>query len=280
VLATWLAGEVAQRFGWRASFYVAALCLFGVGLAVLGFLPSRATAPSEAPGSEGAVAERSGEQARLRAERSEAQWQVVKSPRIWLYGTSYFFIKLIRYALLSWLPYYLSHRFGYGTGDAARFSTAFDAGGAVGVVLIGMLSDRLPWRGRAAWALVWLGGLVLSLVAYVAVGEASLLYNTLLLALVGALLFGPDALISGAAAQDAGGPLAPALATGFVNGLGSAGALLQGLLVPAIVDRFGWSALFPVFVACSACAALALLPALRSPAARKRGSTGRRRLGR
>ncbi|HEY3493462.1 MAG TPA: MFS transporter, partial [Polyangiaceae bacterium] len=35
VAATFLAGEVAERYGWRASFQVAAVVLFGVGLVVL-----------------------------------------------------------------------------------------------------------------------------------------------------------------------------------------------------------------------------------------------------
>jgi sugar phosphate permease len=41
----------------------------------------------------------------------------------------------------------------------------------------------------------------------------------------GALLYGPDSLLSGAAAQDLGGPNAAALAIGMINGLGSVGAV-------------------------------------------------------
>ena len=268
IAATWLAGEVAQRYGWRAAFFVAALCLLAVGLLVLGLLPSRtAAAPASEPAPHAsAAASPEVERERLRSERVAAAWRVVKSPRIWLYGTSYFFIKLIRYALLFWLPYYLAQRFGYRTDESARFSTAFDAGGIAGVILLGMLSDRFPARGRSVWALFSIAALALALLAYVAFGESSRLYNVLLLALIGALLFGPDALISGAAAQDAGGPLAPALAAGFVNGLGSLGALLQGVLVPFVHARFGFAALFPVFVGCAFCAGLALLPTLRAPA--------------
>jgi sugar phosphate permease len=53
------------------------------------------------------------------------------------------------------------------------------------------------------------------------------------------------------------------MATGFVNGVGSLGALLEGLLVPRIADAWGWSALFPVLVVLGLLAALALLPTLR-----------------
>jgi len=273
VLATLLAGEVAQRYGWRAAFFVAALALLGVGLMVLGFLPTREVAPDAASAPVESAGPRSGREGAddaeaQRRERRAAQWAVVTSPRLWLYGSSYFFIKLIRYALLFWLPYYLTNRFGYGTSDAARLSTAFDAGGIAGVIVIGRLSDRLPWRGRAAWALLFLVTLVFALVGYVRFAQAGFVLQALLLGIVGALLFGPDALLSGAVAQDAGGVHAPAMATGFVNGLGSIGALLQGLLVPALAARFGWSALFPVFIVFAACAALVLLPTLRVAQAR------------
>jgi sugar phosphate permease len=80
---------------------------------------------------------------------------------------------------------------------------------------------------------------------------------------VGALLFGPDALLSGAAAQDAGGAAAAATATGLVNGVGSIGGMLEGVTLPAVSAHFGWQAMFPVLAVLALCAALALLPAAR-----------------
>jgi sugar phosphate permease len=80
-------------------------------------------------------------------------------------------------------------------------------------------------------------------------------------------LFGPDALLSGAAAQDTAGTAAAATATGFVNGIGSLGAVLEGLVVPRIVPRlkdgFDWSAFFPALALFALGAVLALLPTLR-----------------
>ena len=45
--------------------------------------------------------------------------------------------------------------------------------------------------------------------------------------LIGFLLFGPDALVSSVAAQDLGGAAASGTAAGFINGVGSVGAILQ-----------------------------------------------------
>jgi sugar phosphate permease len=52
------------------------------------------------------------------------------------------------------------------------------------------------------------------------------------------------------------------MATGFVNGIGSIGPILQGLLVPSLAKHYGWQALFPTLVALALCAALVLLPTL------------------
>jgi len=62
--------------------------------------------------------------------------------------------------------------------------------------------------------------------------------------------------------MDAGGPRAASMATGFVNGIGSIGPILQGLLVPPLAKHYGWQALFPTLVVLAVCAALVLLPTL------------------
>lgn len=251
LVATPLAVELATYGTWRTAFRGPALALAAVGLLSLAALRSPRSAVEAVPAGGARVAAISD------------QLFVFKSPLLWLYGTSYFFIKLIRYALLFWLPYYLAEVFGHSTKEAGLLSVAFDAGGIIGVLAIGRPSDRSRFT-RAGLSALWLAGLAVALGAYALLGRLGAVPNALLLALVGALLFGPDSLLSGAAAQDAGGPKAAASAAGFVNGVGSAGALLQGLLVPALAERLGWRALFPVFVGLSLAAALVLVPAARA----------------
>lgn len=136
-------------------------------------------------------------------------------------------------------------------------------GGAVGTVALGLLSDRMRHIPRSAFAFASLVLLAGAFWLYLAVGGTSVAANFLAMALVGALLFGPDALLSGAAAQDAGGPLAAAMAAGVVNGIGSLGGLLQEVVTRGVSKAFGWDALFYVFVALSALSAVALVPTLR-----------------
>ena len=255
LVATPLAGLLAARFGWRSAMLVPALLLALVGLVVLARLPSAdAVAVAPAPA------------ARLRLRT--AQLGVVNSPTLWCFGLSYFFIKLVRYALLFWLPFYLATVEHYGTAKAAGVSIALDAGGIVGVILVGRLADRAGRLTPPALSVLAILALVPVLGLYARIAPGSTVIDVLVLALIGALLFAPDSLLSGVAAQNAADAEAAATATGFVNGLGSVGAALQGLIVPRVEARFGWHALFPALALFAGLAIVALLPTLRRRSAR------------
>jgi OPA family sugar phosphate sensor protein UhpC-like MFS transporter len=87
--------------------------------------------------------------------------------------------------------------------------------------------------------------------------------NFVSMAAIGFLLFGPDALVSSLAAQDLGGTEAAGTAAGVINGVGSLGALLQGLVTARIAERWGWAMLFRVFVWLALGCALLLVPYAR-----------------
>jgi sugar phosphate permease len=248
-----LAGMLVMRFGWRSAFHLPALMMVIVALLVLWLVvPGPRPAQSQ-------PATRDEE----RAERRLAQREVVRSPVLWCYGASYFFIKFVRYALQLWLPFYLSKQLGYADDKASYVATAFEAGGLVGVLGIGALSDRSR-LGRVALSAIALLGLGISLFAFSKLIGQSTLINVLGLALIGMFLFAPDSILCGAAAQDAGGRSAVSMATGFVNGVGSAGALLEGLTVPQLAKSQGWGALFPVLAGLALLGALCLAPVLRT----------------
>jgi OPA family glycerol-3-phosphate transporter-like MFS transporter len=78
------------------------------------------------------------------------------------------------------------------------------------------------------------------------------------MAIVGFCLFGPDTIIAGAAAQDLGGKRDVAKAAGFIDGLGSIGAILQGVVTSTISQKLGWDYLFYAFVAMAVFACIAL----------------------
>ena len=247
IAATALASWLLARAGWRSVFQVPAALMVVVALLLAVLLRVRRGGE---PSSEHAAG-----QTRTRRQLRAA----LASPLLYRYGACYFCVKLIRYSLLFWLPYYLHVAAGFAEVDSGYMSTAFEIGGTAGSAGLGYLSDRSA-RPRAHLAAASLLGSAIVLALYAGLGQTAALWHVACLALVGALLFGPDALISGAAAQEAAGDASAATAVGLVNGLGSVGALLQGALTVSIERAFGWQALLYVFVVLSVAAALLLLP--------------------
>ena len=256
IVASDFAAYLLRRSGWRAAFFGPALAMLVVALLIFSLLKRGDQSTQDSTPAE---AEQDSEA------RQDAQRAALRNPVLWAFGASYFFIKYVRYALLFWLPYYLHGTLGYAVDRAAYISNAFEAGGIVGVIAIGMLSDRVRRFSRAALSMLSLLGLALALLLCAALPQRDVWLTVSALALVGALLFGPDALLSGAAAQDVGGAAAAATATGLVNGVGSVGGMLEGLTLPAISASFGWQAMFPLLAALAVGAALALIPAARRP---------------
>jgi OPA family sugar phosphate sensor protein UhpC-like MFS transporter len=236
--ATWL----LTHHGWRSAFIAPAAWTAAVGLVVLRFLREHPTGRHPAPTSLQPVARR-----------------VLREPLLWNLGAAYFCLKLIRYTLLFWVPFYLTRELHYDEGSAGYLSLSFELGGAFGTIACGALSDTFRQaRGRVALVLVL--GLAAALWIYRETGTIGPVVNFCGMALVGFMLFGPDALICSVAAQDLGGRGAAGTAAGFINGVGSIGALMQGLMTAAIVSRHGWPALFRVLFGLATLAAVLLVP--------------------
>lgn len=72
---------------------------------------------------------------------------VLRIPNLIACGVAYFCVKLVRYALLFWLPYFLITELGFGTSLAGYSSMLFDLGGVFGAVASGFLTDRV-FKGK------------------------------------------------------------------------------------------------------------------------------------
>jgi sugar phosphate permease len=247
-----LLGMLIHRVGWRAAFLVPAALMTLVALLVFWLVrPGPTPAGTVAPTREDGV-----------AERKLAQRAVLANRVLWSYGASYFFVKFMRYALQLWLPYYLEKQLIYATDKANYVASAFEGGGMLGVIAMGALSDRRN-LGRVPLSAASLLCLAVALFAGAKLVGENVWLNVALFALIGAFLFAPDSILCGAAAQDAGGRQAASMATGFVNGVGSMGALLVGLILPPLTKAYGWGTLFPGLVGMAVLGALCLLPVLR-----------------
>jgi len=236
---------------WRRSFWVPSIVLTLIALCFITFTRNR---PSDAGLPE--IAEddtddsESAENAKNNTKLSskEILAVVLKNPIIWLISIMYFFTKMGRYALLFWLPYYMVEHLGYNLAEAGYTSILYEAAGFVGIIAAGYVSDKLFQARRMPVGALGMWGLAIVCFFHPQLAAWSHLGNAIGISLMGFFTYGPDALMSGAAAIDACSPKAAGLASGVINGVGSLGQMIAGFVVAYITIQFGWDTLFYFFV--------------------------------
>ena len=184
--------------------------------------------------------------------------EILRNRTVLVLGLAYFMLKPARYAILLWGPVIVFEQMpSVGKVGAAIIPTAFELAGLLGPIMIGLASDKLFGARRLPACVLSLLALTVSLALFMgALHTGSVLLVVALLFVMGLTLYGPDSMISGAAAIDFGTAKAGATAAGFVNGCGSVGAILGGLL-PGYFDTV---TVFIVFAGCALFSALVLVP--------------------
>ena len=163
-------------------------------------------------------------------------------------GLIYFGFKFLRYALDSWSALILGEHFGLSATFAAYWSTAFDWVGFLGVLVAGYWSDRLPGSRRTP-VIFWMTcGCFLAVTAMWMVGLTSAVLFVVLLGVVGFMAMGPDSLLAGPSAMEAGSTRQAAVAAGVINGLGSIGPIVQEPVIGWLKKTQGLDSVFLLLV--------------------------------
>ena len=226
--------------GWRRLFFFPALALAAIAVLFLILVRNR---PADV-GLDALDGETSP------SPRASATTSLLRStlaePALWTISAMYFFLKSTRYAFLFWLPLYLSEALSYSAEEAGYTSTLYELVGFSGAIFAGYVSDKLLGSRRFPLGSAMLLALALVLFLQPLFASAGPFAVGVWISLVGFLTYGPDSLMSGAAAQDVGA--GSATAAGIVNGVGSIGQLLSPLIVGYIAHVYGWDRVFSLFV--------------------------------
>ncbi len=153
---------------------------------------------------------------------------------------------IVRETFNTWTPVYLNSYIGFSTGSAASLSAIFPAVGAVSVLFVGWLSDRMGFGGRALLMTVGLAASAVALTVLMGV-PATPSGATLPLVLIGLVAFsllGPYSYLGGAFALDFGGRRAGAASSGIIDGVGYIGGVLAGDSIARVSVAFGWHGVF------------------------------------
>ena len=180
-------------------------------------------------------------------------------------GLAYFCLKPARYAILLWGPIIVLKRAPQVTNlQAVIVPVAFGVGGVLGPIVIGWASDRLFQSRRIPATVISMFVLTIAAAAFIpltSTGDVKMI--AIILGIIGMSMYAADSVISGTAAVDFGTKEHAGAAVGFVNGMGSIGAILGGL----IPGFFGPVVLFYSFAALALLTGLLLLPSWRLRAA-------------
>ena len=260
-----LAGFIAVRFGWRATFFapVALLLLSAIHWYLRARnspesagLPTLEELEGEATASEGQEVSSEDKYLGLRYTLKQSLGNKV----VWMMGLGLFFVNIVRYGFLTWAPTYLFETQKAGIDKAAYSAIIFPLAGAVGAIFAGWATDRWFQSRRAPVAGIFLFLTGVMAWSYRAIDPADQwLLGLITLAAIGFFVFGAHVLIVAAAPMDFGTRKAASAATGFIDGWGYLGAGLQGVGTGLLVDRWGWTAGFTFWIVCAFLAAVVMV---------------------
>jgi OPA family glycerol-3-phosphate transporter-like MFS transporter len=256
VLAWLLAGFLISHYGtWRIAFLVPGVIMFPVAL-ILAF------GMRDQPEHAGLAHIRDDDApAPAKDDKKEAApevlsiWDIIRitmsSKILWILALSYFCFNAVRYAFMNWSIQYFKVFHGEDIKKSAFMAVVFPLIGSLGAISSGWASDRFFQSRRAPVCTIMLLCLAGLCLAFIPIPAGEWLYGVGILAGAGFMIYGPDAILTGAATIDLSHPKAAASATGFIMAMGNLGAfLVAGFGVGLLLDMGGGSWTW-VFVALS-----------------------------
>ncbi len=260
-----LAVFCAVNFGWRYAMFVPAVCSILMGFVLINRLrdvPRTLGLPTVEDYKNNKVNIPIQDQQTkhsLLSVREILFKQVLNNKYVWIFSISYFFVYVVRTAINDWTFFYLTEAKNMEDMLASSGVFWFEVGGFVGMIAAGWGSDFF-WKGNRVPAMVVCSvGLIASLFGLMYVPADQVFLDMLLLALIGAFVFGPQ-MIVGLAAAEFVDKRAAATSNGFAGTLGYFGAAMAGYPVGKMIDSYGWHGFFIALLISSAVILLMLLP--------------------
>ncbi|MBR5844672.1 MAG: MFS transporter [Rikenellaceae bacterium] len=246
--------NAAQNVGaWKWCFWIPAAI---AGLGVIGLLISLRDTPKSV-----GLPEMEGTHTTVEDNSSSAEYRaflrkkVFLNPVIWVLAFANFFVYVVRFAVLDWGPKFLQEARGLSLSDAGWSVATFEIFGIIGMLVAGWVTDKY-FKGRAHRTCVFcmLGAAVFMGVFYLLPTTIPMWVLIIVLAMAGFFIYGPQALIGIAAANQAT-KSAAATANGVTGIFGYLSVFVSGLGVGAMVDWInrrnpgeGWNAVFMMMI--------------------------------
>lgn len=232
---------------WRWCFWIPAGISFAGAIGL--FISLRDTPTSvglpELPGTE---SKKSGD-APSAADKAFLRRKVFGNPLIWILAFANFFVYIVRFSVLDWGPTLLSQSKGVSMSHAGWLVAMFEIAGIVGMLVAGWATDKFL-GGRAHRTCVFcMAGAALFIFLFWQLPVGAPLWLTFLfLMMAGFCIYGPQALIGIAAAQQAT-KKAAATANGFTGLFGYASTIVSGAGLGYLAQHYGWNHAYIAMIA-------------------------------
>ncbi len=248
VVATASAAYLLGELGWRWSFFGASIVLLIIWTIVLYLHPNRPQDVGLDPVEDDDECESCNTTSDINEDDSDKLgWSKDVWSTVITMGLIYFTIKFLRYALWSWVPFFLNKNFDMEVSSAGYLSTVFDMAGFAGVLFAGYASDKIFKGRRSLLSAIMLSLMALAFILMYVKGATDLVFFTISMGLAGFMLYGPDSLISGVGAIDVGTKRGALVAAGIINGTGSIGPIFQEEIIGWLYTKYDGS-IVPVLI--------------------------------
>lgn len=176
---------------------------------------------------------------------------VFRNKWIWILGLANFFVYVVRFAVLDWGPTFLKEARDMSLTNAGWTVAIFEIFGIIGMLIGGVVTDKL-FKGRAHRTCVFcmLGVAIFMTLFQILPASTPQYIMIFVLAMAGFFIYGPQALIGIAAANQATNR-ASATANGLVGIFGYASGLVSGIGVGVMMDltNNNWDIVFGGMIA-------------------------------
>ena len=166
---------------------------------------------------------------------------------IWTLCIANVFVYVMRMGILDWGPKFLTEARGMSIEEAAWSVAAFEICAIVGTILAGWATDHI-FKGKAhRMCFICMTGAVIFMSLFIFLPGVPSLLSVLLLALAGFVIYGPQALIGIASANQATKE-ASATANGLAGIFGYVGSFLSAIGIGIVADHWGWNVVFYIII--------------------------------
>jgi sugar phosphate permease len=174
--------------------------------------------------------------------------RLLKIPQLWVVCGMAFSLYIMRETFNDWTVDFFKTEGGAAMTSqvAAALSTPFDAAGAVGIILLGWMFDRLQGLRRTIVLFLTLTLLAILIYWLPSLYKLGLWQVETTIGLIGFLSYGPYSLLAGVLAAEIGGRNGVGTVAGLVDSCGYVGTVLAGHFFGGLLDRGGYALGFHV----------------------------------